>query len=124
MIWRTSLGLVVLVALLVNVGDGPVAISVTPRRAFVRGDARALVIVEPDAQNRRLSVIADNGESYYRRSDEQLDGADAPRSRDVWFKTLPDGQYIIAAVVTRADGSQRQARTTLCVLGPNQESCE
>jgi hypothetical protein len=103
-------------------GGGPVEVQVNPRRGFARADVRAVITVERDAKNRTLVVVLD-GTNLYRRTDETLDGADAARIREVWFKVVPEGRYAVTAIVTRNDGSQRQAQMTLCLSGPNEE-CE
>jgi hypothetical protein len=98
------------------------SVDVLPRRAFSGADLRATVHVEPDAANRRLITVID-GPNYYSRSDEQLAGADAPRTRERMFLHLPQGHYVITAVVVRADGRQLVAHEEACFLGPT-EDCQ
>lgn len=70
---------------------------------------RLRVMVERDAANRWLITEMDSG-AFYRRSDEQLDGASAPRTRWVEWRDVPAGVYTVHALVER-DGD-RPARAT------------
>src|SRR3954454_17248166 len=67
----------------------------------VAADLSVVVRVEPDDRNRDLVVMVDSGD-YMRSSSEQLDGADAARAHQFWFKHLPEGQY---ALVAQLDGT-------------------
>jgi uncharacterized protein (DUF58 family) len=103
-------------------GPPPLQVDILPRRAFAGNDLRATVRVERDQANRALVTVID-GPHYYSRSDEQLDGADAPRTRQITFLHLPEGHYAITSVVLRADGSRQTAHAEACFLGPT-EDCQ
>lgn len=82
------------------------------------------VTVERDADNRLLVVEVDGAPGEYRRSDYPLDGADAARVRQIWFKALPAGCYTFAATV-HGNGQQLGAATTspLHVIGLEGDPC-
>jgi hypothetical protein len=96
------------------------AMTLPPRVQFVRppgvvseGDHVQLQIrVEPDAMNRLLVVELGDDGGTVRRSDEQLPGADAPRTR--WLRWLvprcEDGCLFVAALY--GVGGQEIARAT------------
>src|SRR5436190_10628658 len=67
----------------------------------VAGDLSVVVRIEPNDENRDVTVFVDSGE-YMRSSSEQLEGADAARAHQFWFKHLPAGQY---ELVARLDGT-------------------
>ena len=83
--------------LAVDAGGLPaIAMSVTPRVAHVPGRVRIRAIVEPDAKNRGLQIVADS-DDYYRSSTVQSDGAAGARITVVQFAGLPLGNYRISA---------------------------
>jgi hypothetical protein len=65
-------------------------------------DLSVVVRVEPDEENRELTVFVDSAD-YFRSSMEPLDGADAARAHQFRFKSLPAGQY---ALVARLEGTK------------------
>lgn len=83
---------------------------VTPARSFAPSTIRVRVKVEPAASNRVLSIVADSGE-YYRSSQIQLDGEQAPRTLDVQFPGLPGGDYVVNSILIDENG-QRSASAT------------
>ena len=60
-------------------------------------------VVEPDAGNRAIQVIAESPDSY-RSSEAQLDGDMAPRKNTFEFKELPSGTYEIHALLLGSNG--------------------
>ena len=83
---------------------------------FEPATIRVRVTVEPDAQNRYLIMALNDGDVTVGRSDEELRGAAAPRTRWREFKSVPAGEYAAVAVVHRADRSELQARAAVTVL--------
>lgn len=67
-------------------------ISMAPSTILVR------VRVEHHANNRGLRVEADS-ENYFRSTEIELDGENAPLMNEFRFKDLPAGDYIITAVL-------------------------
>ena len=89
--------LLVILSVAVDAGGLPaIALSVTPRVAHVPGRVRIRAVVEPDAKNRGLQIVADS-DDYYRSSTVQLDGAAGARITVVQFSGLPLGNYRISA---------------------------
>jgi hypothetical protein len=83
-------------------------VRVTPLVRLTRGDARGVVIVPRDADNRVLRVILES-EDYYSRSDIQLDGEDAALSYPVSWRDLPPGSYCVTAQVYGRTGMRTSA---------------
>ena len=98
-----------------------VSVDLHPKIGLAGGDLRVRYRVEPDEANRLLRMILDNGGSFYRASDETLDGADAPITRTVWYGALPAGRYQVAAIVARENGKTRRAYAEVCFAGPGIE---
>jgi hypothetical protein len=76
---RTALwicGLVGLTALPVNGGER-LRLEVTPAQSMAPATVRIRARVEPSAANRLLAIVAD-GEDFYRSSEIQLEGDQAP----------------------------------------------
>ena len=80
-------------------------------------DLSVVVRVEPDEENRELTVFVDSGD-YFRSSMEPLDGADAARAHQFRFKSLPAGQY---SLVARLEGTKgvREVTSSEFTVGPS-----
>jgi hypothetical protein len=65
-------------------------------------DFSVVVWVEPHEENRELTVFVDSPD-YFRSSMEPLEGADAARTHQFHFKSLPAGQY---SLVARLEGTK------------------
>ena len=76
------------------------AISFAPANLIVRA------VIEADAQNRAVEVIADSA-NFYRSSEIQLEGDKAPRTSTFEFRSLPPGVYEVKVMLIGADGRQR-----------------
>jgi hypothetical protein len=63
--------------------------------------------VDAHPDNRRLVLVAGDEVSEVRRSEEQLDGATAPRTRWIkWVGGLPAGSYVIVGAIFGASGRE------------------
>jgi len=105
---RTALwicGLVGLSALPVNGGE-PLRLAVTPAQSMAPATVRIRARVEPSAANRLLAIVAD-GEDFYRSSEMQLAGDQAPATVELQFSNLPGGNYEFYAVLIDSTGHQR-----------------
>lgn len=72
--------------------------------------------VEPDPVNRLLVVAASDGDLVVRRSDEELNGDKAARTR--WLRwRLPVGEFQMAAIVYGAEGPRGRAVHPITVYG-------
>ena len=97
-------------------GDEALTLAVTPAQSFAPATVRIRARVEPSAENRLLAIIAD-GEDYYRSSEIQLEGDQAPPTTELQFPSLPGGNYEITAVLIDSAGHQRAiARRSARVL--------
>jgi hypothetical protein len=82
----------------VAAGTERVRITVSPTLSFAPSQMRVRVRLEPNADNRLLAIIADSAD-FYRRSEVQLDGDDAPAVIEIGFPEVPGGDYDISAVL-------------------------
>jgi hypothetical protein len=97
-------------------GNQALTLAVTPAQSMAPATVRVRARVEPSAENRRLTIIAD-GEDYYRSSEFQLEGDQAPPTVEVQFPSLPGGNYEVYAVLIDSAGHQRAiARRSARVL--------
>src|SRR5688572_26150822 len=91
-----------------------VTISTRTRVAAAPATFMATVRVMPHAENRVLRVAIE-ADDYYRSSDMQLAGLDAPRTRTIVWKDLPAGNYCVVAIVFRATGRPAVVRSRYVV---------
>ena len=91
-------------------------LAVSPHHSFAPANFMVRVHVPPDIANRMLEVVAESAD-YYRSSQFQLDGIDAPATRLLEFRDVPGGDYEVQATVTDNAGRQRaSAREHVVVL--------
>jgi hypothetical protein len=98
---KLGLGLVtiLLVAATCPAGAGErMIMKVTPAVAFAPANLVVRAVVEADADNRAIAVIAES-EDFYRSSEIQLDGDHAPRTSVFEFRSLPSGNYSVKAML-------------------------
>ena len=98
---KLGLGLVgiLLVAATRPAGAGErMIMKVTPAVAFAPANLVVRAVVEADADNRAIAVIAES-EDFYRSSEIQLDGDHAPRTSTIEFRSLPPGNYSVKAML-------------------------
>ena len=97
----------------------PLSIRVSPAFSFAPANIVIRTSAEPDAENRRMEVIADSAE-FYRSSTIALEGDRAPKTMTVEFRSVPPGDYEITAVLVGVDGHRRaiaQARINVIESG-------
>ena len=102
-------------------GSGqPLTLAVSPAHSFAPATVRIRARVEPNAENRLLTIVAD-GPNFYRSSDVQLDGEEAPKTVELWFRDVPGGDYEVSAILTTTSGrprvTARSSMTVLSILG-------
>jgi hypothetical protein len=90
-------------------------VRVTPNISSAPSTVTVRAYVEPHQANRRLRVEADSG-SFYRSSEVQLEGDEAPTLTEFRFKSLPGGNYIVSATLIDATGQTTVARDNVTVL--------
>jgi len=83
--------------------------KVTPAVAFAPANLIVRAVVEADADNRAIAVVAES-EDFYRSSEIQLDGDHAPRTSTFEFRSLPPGKYNVRAMLL---GRSSEPRVTL-----------
>ena len=72
-------------------------------------------IVEHDANNRELEIVADS-ENFYRRTVVDLDGAEAPKVNELRLVDIPGGEYDVTATLYDANGQRTLARRSIRVM--------
>jgi hypothetical protein len=94
----------------------PLTLAVSPAHSFAPATMRIRARLEPNADNRVLTIVAD-GPDFYRRSDVPLEGEDSPRTFELWFKDVPAGNYEVSAILTtNSDRPRVAARSSVNVL--------
>jgi hypothetical protein len=88
-----------------------IAIRVSPSVSFAPANLTVRTIVDPDAANRAMEIVADSAD-FYRSSAVPLDGDHAPKTALFEFRSLPPGEYRVTAVVLGADGRRRGTAST------------
>ena len=86
--------------------NGPLVIHVTPAVSFAPGNLMVRATVESNAANRAVEIVAES-EDFYRSSEIQLDGDNAPRTSTFEFRSLPPGMYEVRAVLYGMSGDAR-----------------
>jgi len=83
-----------------------IQLDVSPRFAYEPSTVNVEVVIEQDAANRAVDVVADS-ENFYRSSRVELEGANAPRVTTMRFRDLPAGDYDIRAMLYTDGGHER-----------------
>lgn len=96
-------GMLVLVAMPVGTRTGErLAMQVSPAVSFAPAELTVRMTIESNASNRFLEITAES-DDFYRSSEIPLDGAKAPRSTRMAFRSLPGGVYTVRAVLKGAN---------------------
>lgn len=88
------------------------AISLAPASVSIRA------IVEHDADNRELEIVADSSD-FFRRTVIDLDGEHAPKTTELRLIDIPGGEYEIRATVLTAQGTTTTVRRSVMVMSQN-----
>jgi len=91
-------------------------LQVTPAVAIAPAWVRIRALVEHDAENRAIEIVADS-EHFFRRSVVQLDGEAAPKVNELLIKDAPGGFYDITVTLFDARGSRAVAHQSLQIVG-------
>jgi len=78
-------------------------LRVSPAMTVAPGFLTVQASVEVDAENRLLQVVAESPD-FYRSSQIQLDGANAPRLKVIEFRNLPTGLYQVTGTLIGTQG--------------------
>ncbi len=105
---KTALRVCGVIALTVMPVDGieRLPLTITPTQAFAPAAMRIRARIEPNADNRVFAIVAD-GNEFYRRSDIQLDGDQAPKTIEMRLSNLPGGECEIFAALLDVAGHER-----------------
>src|SRR5688572_13285510 len=79
--------------------------KMSPATAFEPAVLTVRTVIEADAENRALEIVAQSAD-YYRSSSIQLDGASAPRLNVFEFRNLPTGTYDVMSVLVGSGGER------------------
>jgi hypothetical protein len=114
-------GLLVTVVISMD-GSEPLTIAVSPAFALAPATLKVRTRIEPNADNRRLTIVADGAE-FYRSSEVQLEGEQAPKTIEMSFSSMPGGDYEVSAILTDSLGRQRaiaRRATTILAMSDGQ----
>jgi hypothetical protein len=97
--------LMCMTALPIRAGDR-ISMRISPAVAFAPATLIVRASIEADAHNRIVTIVAES-DDFYRSSDIQLEGDQAPRTSTLEFRSLPPGVYQIRATLFGSDGQSR-----------------
>jgi hypothetical protein len=98
---------VLLAAYTMPVGAGErMTVRVSPAVSFAPANLNVRAQIESDAQNRAVEIVAESTD-FYRSSEIQLDGENAPRTSTFEFRSLPPGRYEVTATLLGPGGTAR-----------------
>jgi hypothetical protein len=100
----TVAGILVVAAILPIRARERMILRVSPAVAFAPANLIMRTMIEADAENRAVEIVAESPE-FYRSSEIQLDGEHAPRTTTFEFRSLPPGDYEVKATLLGSNGS-------------------
>jgi hypothetical protein len=104
-----------LMAMPVGAGDR-LTLKVSPAVSFAPANLVVRTMIEADKENRGMEIVAESAD-FYRSSEIELDGENAPRTNIFEFRSLPSGTYQVKAVLFDGNGQQRaQVRSQVSVV--------
>jgi hypothetical protein len=104
---RASLfGILMLTTSLPTGAGERITMKVSPAVAFAPANLVVRAMIEADAQNRAVQIVAESAD-FYRSSEVQLEGDKAARTSMIEFRNLPPGAYEVRALLFGSDGRQR-----------------
>jgi hypothetical protein len=115
------IGIVMLTAGLRAGADEKLTMTVSPAVAFAPATLVVRARIETDSRNRAFQIVAESSD-FYRSSEVQLDGDNAPVTNTFEFRSLPSGTYEIKATVLDSGGQARaQARSSVNIIASGGE---
>lgn len=105
MMYRTVLAGLVMLATGVVGADERLSVRVSPSVAFAPANLVVRTTIAADPANRSIEIIAESTQ-FYRSSEMQLDGEHAPRTTQFEFRSLPEGMYVVRAVLKGQGGGE------------------
>jgi hypothetical protein len=93
------------------------SIRVSPSVAFAPANLIVQAVVESNSENRAIEIVAESGE-FYRSSEIELDGENAPKTTEFQFRSLPVGAYQVSAMLKDVSGRElAYTHVTVTVVG-------
>jgi hypothetical protein len=86
-------------------GSGRIKIKISPAVVFAPADLRVSTSIDSNASNRSLEITAESND-FYISSQVELDGDQAPKTREIVLRGLPAGQYTLTAIVRDASAKE------------------
>lgn len=83
-----------------------ITMKVSPAVAFAPANLIVRATIVADAENRAVEIVAES-DDFYRSSEIQLQGENAPRTNMFEFRSLPPGVYHVRANLLDANGQSR-----------------
>ena len=81
-------------------------VRVSPAVAFAPANLVVRATIPANESNRAIEIVAES-ESFYRSSEIQLEGDQAPRTSMFEFRSLPPGSYEVRATLRGTRGEDR-----------------
>ena len=98
-------GFLMLVAVLPVRGGERITMNVTPSVALAPADLLVRTIIEANASNRGLRIVAESA-NFYRSSEIAIDGERGHRTEAFEFRHVPGGWYDIRAALLGSHGEE------------------
>jgi len=83
-----------------------ITMKVSPAVAFAPANLVVRAMIEADAENRAVQIVAESPD-FYRSSEVYLEGDKAARTSMIEFRNLPSGTYEVRALLLGVGGRQR-----------------
>ena len=104
--WLIPLSILLVTGVTAADADECMSMRVSPRQALAPVNLRVSVRIEPNADNRVLTIVADSPE-FYRSSQIQLEGELAPKTFTIEYPNVPGGTYEVTSVLVNSMGRER-----------------
>ncbi|HEX7793582.1 MAG TPA: hypothetical protein VF456_04485 [Vicinamibacterales bacterium] len=104
--WLIPLSFFVVTSVTKSDANECMSMKVSPRQALAPVNLRVSVRVEPNAENRILTIVADSPQ-FYRSSQIPLEGDRAPKTFTIEYPNVPGGQYEVTSVLFNSIGRER-----------------
>jgi hypothetical protein len=78
-------------------------LRVSPAVSFAPANLVVRATIQADAANRAVEVVAESND-FYRSSEIELDGQNAPRTNTFEFRSLPSGTYEVRVTLIGESG--------------------
>ena len=97
-------GVIVMMAAPLGAGER-LSLKVSPAICFAPANLVVRATIQADRANRAVEVVAESTD-FYRSSEIQLDGENAPRNNMFEFRSLPSGNYEVSVTLRGGGGEQ------------------